>query len=194
VTPPAPSAAYRHTWWALVLRGLIALALGIFILARPLDSVAAFALVVAIWALVVGLTQVVHAIELRALVSHWWILLISGLISAAFGIAALVFYPTLPLTFAVIWVAWWLFIIGALGISVGLQERRTGMPWGWTVAWGALGVLAGVYAIIFPPVTLLAIISLIAAFAILSGAVLLVGAFRLSQAHRALHPNPTRVA
>jgi len=55
--------AYHRTWWALVIRGALALALGIFILARPFDSVAAFALVIAIWALVGGITEIVHAIE-----------------------------------------------------------------------------------------------------------------------------------
>jgi uncharacterized membrane protein HdeD (DUF308 family) len=35
--------AFRRTWWAIVIRGLLALGLGIFILARPLESVAAFA-------------------------------------------------------------------------------------------------------------------------------------------------------
>ena len=28
---------YRHTWWALVIRGLLALALGILIFTRPLE-------------------------------------------------------------------------------------------------------------------------------------------------------------
>ena len=45
---------YHRTWWALMLRGLLGLAVGIYIFARPLDSVAAFALVIAFWALFVG--------------------------------------------------------------------------------------------------------------------------------------------
>jgi uncharacterized membrane protein HdeD (DUF308 family) len=186
MTSDTASSLYRHTWWSLVLRGLIALALGIFILARPLDSVAAFALVIAIWALVAGLTQIVYAIELRSAARHWWMLLLSGLVSLGFGVAALVYYPVLSLTFAVIWVAWWLFAVGILGILIGLQERRIGIPWGWTAALGVLGVAAGIYAFIAAPVTLVAIMSLIAAFAILGGVMLLFGAFRLSQAHRAL--------
>ena len=52
---------YRLGWWALFLRGLVGLAVGVFILARPLDSVAAFALVIAFWAIFNGLTTTVHA-------------------------------------------------------------------------------------------------------------------------------------
>src|SRR6266581_3697121 len=45
---------YNRTWWAILLRGLLALTVGVFIFARPLDSVAAFALVIAWWALFSG--------------------------------------------------------------------------------------------------------------------------------------------
>ena len=38
---------YNRAWWALLLRGLLALTVGVFIFTRPLDSVAAFALVIA---------------------------------------------------------------------------------------------------------------------------------------------------
>ena len=41
---------YNGVKWGLVIRGLFGLALGIFIIARPIESVAALALVIAIWA------------------------------------------------------------------------------------------------------------------------------------------------
>jgi uncharacterized membrane protein HdeD (DUF308 family) len=173
---------YRRTWWALVLRGLIALALGVFIIARPLESVAAFALVIAIWALIGGLTQIVHAFQLRTVSSHWWLLLLGGVVSAVFGVAALYHYPGLSLTFAVVWVAYWLLLTGFAGIYLGVMERRIGIPWVWTVVFGALSALAGVYAIARPPVTLAAVMGLMAGFAIVSGVVLLIGAYKLASA------------
>ena len=62
--------AYHRTWWALALRGFVALALGVFTLARPLESVVAFVLVIAIWALVGGLVEIVRAFDLRPQLSH----------------------------------------------------------------------------------------------------------------------------
>ena len=174
--------AYRTAWWALVLRGLLALSLGIFILVRPMESIASFALLIAVWALFTGIVQMVHAFQLRSLVPHWWVLLLSGLVSALFGIAALYYYPVLSLAFAVVWAAWWLFLTGGLGIYGALMERRMGVSWGWTLSFGILSVVAGAFALMSPPVTLAAIIGLIAGFAIVSGLVLLVGAFRLSSA------------
>src|SRR3989442_11455916 len=109
---------YHRTWWALMLRGLLGLAVGIYILARPLDSVAAFALVIAFWALFAGSVEIVQAFELKAMM-HWWVLLLAGLVGVAFGIAALFNYPGLSLTFAVVMVSWWLTLTGILGIYAG---------------------------------------------------------------------------
>jgi len=170
---------YHRTWWALFLRGLLALAVGVFVFARPLESVAAFALVIAFWALFSGLVDIVHAIELKAFMKHWWVLLLSGVIGVGFGIAALVYYPILSLTFAVVWVAWWLLFTGLLGIYAALQQRSLGLQWGWIAAFGVLSVVASVFALLAPPVTLAAIMGLLAGFAIVVGVVLLMGAFKL---------------
>jgi uncharacterized membrane protein HdeD (DUF308 family) len=172
--------AYRRAWWALVLRGLLALALGILILLRPLDSIASFALVIAIYALFSGIVQIVHAFELRSALPQWWVMLLSGVISTAFGIAALYYYPALSLAFAVVWVAWWLFLTGGIALYAAILERRMGVSWGWTLAFGILSIVAGVFAFMSPPATLAAIMGLIAGFAIISGVFLLIGAFRLS--------------
>src|SRR5512132_4077260 len=94
---------YTAAKWGVLIRGLFGIALGIFIIARPIESVAALALVIAIWALVDGIVNIVHAFELRAIVKHWWALLLSGIVGVLFGIAAFYYYPGLSLSFAVIW-------------------------------------------------------------------------------------------
>lgn len=174
--------AYRRTWWSLVLRGLFGIALGAIILWRPIESIASFALVIAIWAFFSGVVQIVHAIDLRPVFSQWWVLLLSGLVSVGFGVAAIYYYPALSLTFAVVWAAWWLLFTGGLAIYIAVQERSLGLPWGWTFVFGLLGILTSALAFMNPPATLAAIMGLIAGFAIVSGVVLLVGAYKLSTA------------
>src|SRR5476651_1225144 len=101
-------AAYSHTKWALGLRGLLSIAL---------------ALVIAIWALIDGLTNMVRAFVVRGLVSHWWVFLLTGAVSVGFGIAALYYYPALSLSFAVVWTSLWLLTGGAMAVYIALQER-----------------------------------------------------------------------
>ena len=172
--------AYRRTWWALVLRGLFGIALGAIILWRPVESIASFALVIALWASFSGVVQIVHAIDLREVFSQWWVMLLGGLVSVAFGVAAIYYYPALSLTFAVVWAAWWLLLTGGLAIYIAMQERSLGMPWGWTFVFGLSGIVASALAFMNPPATLGAIMGLIAGFAIVSGVVLLIGAYKLS--------------
>jgi uncharacterized membrane protein HdeD (DUF308 family) len=173
---------YRRTWWALVIRGLLAVMLGLVIVTRPLDSVAALSLVIAIWALVVGMTEIMHAFDLRHAFGSWWMLLLAGLVSVAFGVAALYNYPGLSLGFIVLWVAWWFLVTGTLGIVAALRLRKLSIDWGWTFAWGLFSAATGVVALAYPLATLAAVMSLIAAFAIIGGSALLVGAFRLRSA------------
>jgi len=170
---------YHRIKWSLVLRGLFALAVGFFILARPADSIAVFALVIAFWALLDGISNIVHAFDLRAIASHWWVLLIAGLVSAVFGVAALYAYPVLSLAFAVAWTSFWLITAGALSAYVAFQERKVGMSWGWTMTLGLITIAAGILAIMYPGITLASLIGVIGGFAIVIGIVRLVAAGRL---------------
>ena len=177
---------YRRAWWSLVVRGLLGVALGVCILWRPMESVAAFALVIAIWALSGGIVRIVHAFDVRPVFSQWWVLLLDGPVGIAFGAAAFYYYPDLSLTFAVVWVAWWLVLTGGLAIYAAIQERQLGLPWGWTLAYGIAAVITSVLAFTNPPATLVAIMSLIAGFAIVSGVLLLIGAYKLASAKDAV--------
>jgi uncharacterized membrane protein HdeD (DUF308 family) len=147
-----------------------------------MDSVAAFALLIAFWSIFIGISQIVDSIEARALLPHWWVFLLGGIISLAFGIAALYYYPGLSLTFAVVWVSYWLLLTGMVGVYAAIMERRMGAPWGWTVFFGIIAIIAGIYAFAVPPATLAAIMGLIAGFAIVWGVALLAAFFWLGSA------------
>lgn len=168
----------HRAWWGLLLRGVLALVVGILILVRPLESVAAFALVIAIWAIFSGVVDVVNGIEVKPM-KHWWVIVLSGVVSVAFGVAALYYYPLLSLAFAVLWVAWWLITTGVLGIYAAVMQKKLGVQWGWTMAFGVLSVIAGGFALVSPPVTLAALMGVLAAFSIVGGIALIVGAFKI---------------
>lgn len=163
----------------LMIRGLFGIALGIFIILRPAESIAALALVIAIWALSDGIVSIVHAFDLRGVVEHWWSMLLSGIISAGFGLAALYYYPVLSLTFAVYWTSFWLIMVGIVGLYVSMQERNMGVSWGWTLAFSIIAIAGGVFALLRPGITLASLISLIATFGIVGGIALVVGAGRM---------------
>jgi uncharacterized membrane protein HdeD (DUF308 family) len=179
--------AYHRSKWALIIRGLLGIGLGVFILARPLESVAAFALVIAIWALVDGIVNIVHAFDLRGAIPYWGLMLLSGIVSILFGVAALYYYPALSISFAVVWAAAWLLTGGALAIYIALQARNAELPWGWTLAFGIIAVAAGVLAIAYPAITLVALMSILAGFGIVGGIAMLVAAGKLQSFEQKFH-------
>src|SRR5262249_11921835 len=99
------------------------------------------------------------------------------------------------LAFAVVWATWLLFLTGAIAVAVALMQRSMSMGWGWTLTFGIVAFAAGVVALTNPPATLAAILSLISAFALASGVVLVTCAVRLSSLRdkvvSAAHPATT---
>jgi len=187
---------YHQTKWAVALRGLLSLIVGVLILARPMASVAALALVIAIWALFDGVVNIVRSFTVRGIVAHWWVLLLGGIVSVAFGVAAVYYFPVLSLTFAVVWTAYWLTISGVMALYVSFQERGAGLSWGWTAAFGVVAIAGGVIAFMNPGATLATLLGVIAGFSIISGVFLLMGAGRMQSVERDLKstfPTPARV-
>ena len=176
--------AFRRARWGLILRGLLALAFGVFALFRPLQTVAILALLVAFWATFSGIVMIVNSIDLRDEAKHWWLLLVAGIVSVAFGVAAFVMFPTLSLAFMVLWVGWWLLASGVVEISTAIQERRVGWPWGWHMIFGVLLVIAAVFALLNPPATLAALTIWLGIVALIIGVVLLVMAGKTRRLQR----------
>jgi len=187
---------YHQTKWALVVRGILSVIVGIVIIARPMASVAALALVIALWSLFDGVVSIVRSFTVRHIASHWWVLLLGGIISVLFGVAALYYFPVLSLTFAVIWTAYWLTLSGVVALYAAFQERNAGLSWGWTMGFGVVAVLGGIVAFMSPAATLATLLGVLAGFAIISGVFLLMGAGRMQSLERDVAhvmPPPARV-
>jgi uncharacterized membrane protein HdeD (DUF308 family) len=172
--------AYNTTKWALLLRGLLSLAVGIAIIWRPMNSVVALALVIALWSLFDGIINIVRSFGLRGMVRHWWVMLLAGIVGVGFGVAALYYFPGLSLTFAVVWTAYWLTFTGIIAAYVAWQERSVGVSWGWTMGFAVVAIAGGLFAFMNPGATLASLIGVLAGFAIFSGVLLIVAANRMA--------------
>ncbi len=70
----------------LVLLGLIGIAAGIVTFFYPGITAISLLAVIAAWAILTGIFEVVVAIKLRKQVSNEWILIVSGVLSVVFGV------------------------------------------------------------------------------------------------------------
>lgn len=105
-------------WWALLLNGILGIAVGIITFAYPGITELALLYVVAAWAFLTGVCEIVAAIQLRkVIVGEFWLIL-SGLISIVLS----VFLIARPVA-GLVAIAW---TIGLMSILVGITLLALG--------------------------------------------------------------------
>jgi uncharacterized membrane protein HdeD (DUF308 family) len=71
--------------WASVLEGTVGIAAGLIAFFSPGLTALALLIVIAVWAILTGVMEVIAAVELRHVIPNEWSLIVSGLLSVAFG-------------------------------------------------------------------------------------------------------------
>ncbi len=174
---------WSRYWWVPVMRGLVALALGVFAFVWPIATIAALVVVFGAVALVDGALAVAAGIAARRLTSDWWVLLVQGLVGIGIGVLT-VLYPSITALAFVVLMAAWAITLGVLQIVAALKLRRE-LPGGWWLALtGILGVAFGILLVCNPVEGGIAVVWLIGGFAVLWGATLIVGGFDLRRLSR----------
>jgi uncharacterized membrane protein HdeD (DUF308 family) len=128
-----------------------------------------------------GLAGAIGAADARALCRRtWWVFLIGGLASLVFGILAFV-NPGIALLVLATFFAAAILVDGAFNILGAIQNREKD---GWWVMLliGILGVGVGAYALMNPPVSMLAFVYIVALQAIVLGVFLLMLGYRVRKA------------
>ena len=116
------------------------------------------------------------------LARNWWAVLLRGLIAGALGILIL-WMPVFSLaTLALVFGAYVL-ADGVLGITAAMRAARRHERWGWLVLEGLLDLAAGVVALVWPQLTIIVFVALLAAWAIVSGGTMALAALRLQERH-----------
>ena len=81
--------AKSENWLWLILEGVIGLFIGVVTLIQPVAMGEAWLILIAVWAIVTGIFEVVTAIRIRKLIEGEFWMILSGLISFAFGVLVL---------------------------------------------------------------------------------------------------------
>ena len=112
-------------WLAIVgVAGIIA---GLLAFAWPGVTALVLLLFIACWAIVIGLMQIWGAIQLRKEIEGEWLLVLSGLLSVAFGVILLA-RPGIG-ALAVVWlIGWYAILAGAIYITLAFRLKKHKRP------------------------------------------------------------------
>lgn len=164
-----------RNWWKLFLRGLIAIAFGILCWLQPAISLKALVLVVGAYALADGILGTWIAIAGHD--EHRWVLLLWGLLGIGVGILMLL-KPNITALVLLFYIAIWAIAAGVLEIEVAIRLRKE-MKGEWLLILGGLAtVVFGVLLMVWPGEGALAVLWLIATYAIIFGVLLVILAFK----------------
>ena len=117
---------------------------------------------------------------LPVLSRNWWLVALRGLAAIVFGVLAFV-WPAITLWALVLLFGAYMLVDGIFAIVAAVRAAGREARWWLLLIEGVLGVLAGLVAAFWPGLTALALLYFIAAWAIVSGILEIVGAIRLRQ-------------
>ncbi len=99
--------------WVLLLEGVVAIVAGLLVFSWPGLTALVLLYIIAAWAIVSGILEIVSAVRLRTIIEHEWAWIVSGVLSILFGLIAIAQPGAGAL--AIIW------LIGAYAILFGIS-------------------------------------------------------------------------
>ncbi|MFP5330245.1 MAG: HdeD family acid-resistance protein [Alphaproteobacteria bacterium] len=175
-----------HNWGWLVVRGVLALALGAAAILFPLGALYAFTLLFAAFAFVDGIASLIAGIRGARTGERWGALVLRGVVGVAVGVLFVLMPMISTLSYAYVTIAMlvaWSVIAGVLEIQAAIRLRKE-IEGEWLLGLsGLLSVALGIAILVLvmpnPAATILSAAWLIAIFAIISGVVLIAQGLRL---------------
>ncbi len=161
-------------WWLVLIEGIAALAVGVFLVLVPAETTLILVQFLGIYWLITGILSIVSLFMDRA---HWGWKLISGIL----GIAAGFIIIQHPIWSAVIIPTTLIIIIAALGVAAGIAfiiMAFRGGGWGAGIL-GVVSIILGVILFMDPFIAAAALPYVLGAFAIVGGIASIVASFSL---------------
>jgi len=114
------------------------------------------------------------------LAENWWAIAIRGVLGIGFGLVAL-FLPGATMLSLVLVFAAYAFADGIFGLVSAFRAARQHERWGYLTLEALVNIATAAIAVLWPDMTVLAFVLLVAFWAILSGVLMLAAAFELQR-------------
>ena len=164
-------------WWVLLVRGLLAILFGVMAYAWPGLTVAVLVLMFGVYALVDGVSSLVSAAGGVTPGTPRWLVVVRGLLGIGAGILTLM-APGVTAAVLVLYIGFWAILTGVAEIMTAVRLRKE-IEGEWLLALGGLAsVVFGGLLVTRPGAGALALVWLIAAYALVYGVLLVALSFK----------------
>jgi uncharacterized membrane protein HdeD (DUF308 family) len=119
----AVNAAQKNERWGVhLIAGIMGIVAGVITFFWPAITTFALVYLIAAWAVMVGIFDILTAIKLRKHIDHEWLLALSGVASLVFGVL-IFFAPVAGAVAIALWVGIYAFFSGAVLIALAFRLR-----------------------------------------------------------------------
>ena len=170
--------ALKRYWWVPVIRGIAGIVFGVIAFAYPGLALATLILLFGAWVLIDGVFRIIGATAGRASDPDWGFHLIIGILGIVVGV--LTFRaPGITALALIIYIAAWALMIGAAEIALAIKLRREIKGEWFLILIGLASIIFAVLLLWNPGPGAVALLWLIASYAIVFGVLAIFFGFRL---------------
>jgi uncharacterized membrane protein HdeD (DUF308 family) len=168
---------FSKSWRSLALRGAISLVFGILAALWPGITLLWLLVMFAAYALIQGVVSSVAAFQGRKTHHDWWLMLLWGVVGIGAGVTAFML-PDLTAVVLVLIIGATALASGIVDIAMAIRLRKVIRGEGFLILNGIISIAFGAFVFFFPGAGALALVWMIAMYAIVSGLLLLALAWR----------------
>jgi uncharacterized membrane protein HdeD (DUF308 family) len=176
------SAALAQKWWAIMIRGALAIVFGVIALVSPGVTMLSLVFVFAVYAMLDGVFAILSAFRAARSHGHWGLLVLEGVAGIVAGAIAWL-WPGISLTVFLLLLGAWAVATGALMFAGAFALHISHGRW-WLVLGGVSSMVYGAILFVSPLIGALVLTWWIGAYALFFGVSLLVLGFRLRARHQ----------
>lgn len=170
-------AILKKIWGHILVWGVLSVLFGIISFAWPGLTLTTLVYLFAISVIAEGIAVLAGAWQARDENKNWWLMLLAGIINIVAGIICIANPGITALFFVVLMGVSWL-VTGLIEIYAAISLRKEITNEGWLALAGVLSVLSGLFLIFRTEEGALALVWLIAGFAIVFGIILILLALK----------------
>jgi uncharacterized membrane protein HdeD (DUF308 family) len=168
----------RNNWWALVLRGVMAILFALITFAVPGITIAVLVTIFGFYALFDGIFAIISTVKAVHGHRRWGAFLFEGVVGILFGLYAIIF-PIAAAAAFVTFVAVWAVFTGVLEIAAAIRLRRHIRGEWMLILVGVLSILLGFTLLIAPVSGAVFLVWILASYGLIFGVLLIALGFRM---------------